>query len=476
MRNLRNWKKWIIYVIPFIIVVILVIMFWPSSKALTTVPNNLTLTYEEEYTSLGYDAPIRIRKAKYTTDNNISKYVYVYCMEGGKGLIYPGSSMKLVTDDEYITEDGIIDDAGIQYIVANGFWGDASLEMSTEDKINYGATQLAIWLYYYDTEENHTNNVRIASLAVEIRTTNKTITNTEHLSILEKAEELCTGAKNAKANGLVNPELTLNDVDTNLKISSDNNYIESDYVIVVLKGLTSYNAVVVNDDFTIIGDDGNPKTSFASGEKIKIRANKSEVTSNLNVTLKITARGKKYLPYLYDPGAAICPDNSTVCTPGETLYYKQRVVYTPSSEEVLLEKDINFVYELANKKVTISKQDATTGKELPGAKLKLVDERGNLVEEWTSTETPHEIELEPGKYSLTETIAPNGYTLSLETVTFTVNSDGTTEPKNIVMQNKYIEVPITDLDTPQILIIAFSIFAVLGVGLLYVANKKQKNI
>ena len=84
--------------------------------------------------------------------------------------------------------------------------------------------------------------------------------------------------------------------------------------------------------------------------------------------------------------------------------------------------------------------------------------------------------LNEGKYSLTETIAPEGYALSTETVTFTVNEDGTTEPKNIVMQNKYIEVPKTALDTPQVLMVAFTAFAILGIGLVYLANKKQTNI
>lgn len=44
------------------------------------------------------------------------------------------------------------------------------------------------------------------------------------------------------------------------------------------------------------------------------------------------------------------------------------------------------------------------------------------------------------------------------------------------MQNKYIEVPKTALDTPKVLIVAFTAFAILGIGLVYLANKKQKNI
>ena len=86
-------------------------------------------------------------------------------------------------------------------------------------------------------------------------------------------------------------------------------------------------------------------------------------------------------------------------------------------------------------KTTISKQDATTGKELPGATLELKDEKGTVIDKWVSTNEPHLVEnLQPGKYTLTETIAPDGYKLSSETVTFTVNKKGkVSEPP--VMKN-----------------------------------------
>ena len=86
-------------------------------------------------------------------------------------------------------------------------------------------------------------------------------------------------------------------------------------------------------------------------------------------------------------------------------------------------------------KVVISKQDATTGEELPGAKLTVKDENGNVVDSWTSTEESHVIEgLKPGKYTLTEEMAPEGYKLSTETVTFVVKEDGTVDGK-VVMYN-----------------------------------------
>ena len=77
-------------------------------------------------------------------------------------------------------------------------------------------------------------------------------------------------------------------------------------------------------------------------------------------------------------------------------------------------------------KVQISKQDITTGEKLPGATLQIIDENGNVVEEWVSTDEAHFIEgkLIAGKeYTLRETIAPDGYEIANE-IRFTVNEDG----------------------------------------------------
>ena len=77
-------------------------------------------------------------------------------------------------------------------------------------------------------------------------------------------------------------------------------------------------------------------------------------------------------------------------------------------------------------KVQISKRDITTDKELAGAALQIIDEDGNVVEEWVSTDEAHFIEgkLTAGReYTLRETIAPDGYEIASE-IKFTVNEDG----------------------------------------------------
>ena len=77
-------------------------------------------------------------------------------------------------------------------------------------------------------------------------------------------------------------------------------------------------------------------------------------------------------------------------------------------------------------KVRISKKDITAQNELPGATLQIIDENGNVVEEWVSTNEPHYVEgkLIAGKtYTLREITAPDGYEIAND-VKFTVDEKG----------------------------------------------------
>ncbi|MDD4369880.1 MAG: SpaA isopeptide-forming pilin-related protein [Anaerostipes sp.] len=103
-----------------------------------------------------------------------------------------------------------------------------------------------------------------------------------------------------------------------------------------------------------------------------------------------------------------------------------------------------FVFENDVTKIEISKQDMTTGKELPGAKLTIFDEAGNEVESWTSEEKAHYIEKLPvGKYTLHEESAPEGYLVS-EDVSFEVKDTG--EIQKVVMKD---EVKPVETETPK---------------------------
>ncbi|MBS4924770.1 MAG: Cna B-type domain-containing protein [Ruminococcus bicirculans] len=115
-------------------------------------------------------------------------------------------------------------------------------------------------------------------------------------------------------------------------------------------------------------------------------------------------------------------------------------------------------------KARISKQDVTTGKELPGATLQIIDENGNVVEEWVSTNEPHMIEgkLIAGKeYTLKEIIAPEGYEIANE-IKFTVNEDGSVT--EVVMYDEHT--PKTDTPYTGDNHSDFAAFALMGASLI----------
>lgn len=90
----------------------------------------------------------------------------------------------------------------------------------------------------------------------------------------------------------------------------------------------------------------------------------------------------------------------------------------------------------------VSKQDITTKKELEGAKLKVTDKDGKVIDEWTSGKQPHMIKnLTAGEtYTLTEAIAPKNYKIA-ESLRFTVKDTG--KIQRVIMYdrpvNNYVE-------------------------------------
>lgn len=79
------------------------------------------------------------------------------------------------------------------------------------------------------------------------------------------------------------------------------------------------------------------------------------------------------------------------------------------------------------RKVSISKADITTNKEIEGAELVLIKKTGETeveVIKWTSTKTPYRIELEAGTYILKELKVPTGYKNDPIVLEFSVDENG----------------------------------------------------
>lgn len=154
-------------------------------------------------------------------------------------------------------------------------------------------------------------------------------------------------------------------------------------------------------------------------------------------------------------------------------------------------------------KFSVSKQDAATSKELPGAEITIcyagrnekgeyqmgVDEEGNCTvptllsgedAKWISTSEPHVIEgLSAGAYYLVETITPDGYDTA-EKILFILNQDGTLTDKdgNSLKDNKLVmlDKPIKQTPTGDMLILIVVLLGAVGLGIgVYYYFKIYKN-
>ena len=139
------------------------------------------------------------------------------------------------------------------------------------------------------------------------------------------------------------------------------------------------------------------------------------------------------------------PDGYVIATDIEFEVFADSSVTLKNAETTAVSKDGNPLIVMIDDttKVRISKQDITTGEELPGAKLQIIDKDGNVIFEWISTNEPHYIEaklIAGEKYILREITAPDGYEIA-EDVEFTVNADcSVTE---VVMHDKRSKTPAT---------------------------------
>lgn len=143
----------------------------------------------------------------------------------------------------------------------------------------------------------------------------------------------------------------------------------------------------------------------------------------------------------------IAPNGKMTISGDETVYFS----FTYDDDGVTIANVPEYEADTKNGKVAlydkpitvkISKIDAATEKELPGAVLTLyrVDEdEDTVIETWTSTKTSHVVKyLTPGRYKLHEDAVPLGYYTTENTIEFDVSN--TEEIQKCVMVNHPIEV------------------------------------
>lgn len=143
----------------------------------------------------------------------------------------------------------------------------------------------------------------------------------------------------------------------------------------------------------------------------------------------------------------IAPNGKMTISGDETVYFS----FTYDDDGVTIANVPEYEADTKNGKVAlydkpitveISKIDAATEKELPGAVLTLYrvgEDEDTVIETWTSTKTSHVVKyLTPGRYKLHEDTVPLGYYTTENTIEFDVSN--TEEIQKCVMVNHPIEV------------------------------------
>ena len=287
-------------------------------------------------------------------------------------------------------------DAGYLYLIKNGYPSKSITGGAGKD---YYITQAAVW-WYTDSIGGNTG------LGSSYKNSNVTSS--------VQSKKLVNGALNARTKGYAKPSLKLSASSVVLTKTSDNKYYQSGLITVSTSSVSGNYKVTLSNapSGTIIVDaNGKSKSSFGTNEKFRIKVPTEKLTKlSYSFTATISATGSVEKAYEYKSS------NSGL----QSLLIARSYVETTA-----LSAKIKF--SLSDTKVKISKQDITNKKELPGATLVVKDNTGNIIDKWVSTNEPHYLSgLTAGKYTLTETIAPDGYELSTETITFEVKNGQTT--------------------------------------------------
>ncbi len=211
------------------------------------------------------------------------------------------------------------------------------------------------------------------------------------------------------------------------------------------------------DDYEILipvslqlGFDGYATTKFPVEKAID-----GQVPSDQNDTFTFVLEGQDDAPM---------PENDTITIQGagqssfDNIYYTEEGTYTYTVTEVA-DENLPYVYDRSEKTVTVDvtrdsngllqatytveggsltftntykktslqvkKVDVTNQNELEGAHLQLLDEDGNILEEWDSTSESYllsDLDIDT-TYTLRETVAPDGYMIRSD-VSFSIDKDG----------------------------------------------------
>ena len=283
-------------------------------------------------------------------------------------------------------------DAGFSYLLENGY---PKKSITGDNNKDLYITQIAVWWYLDETTGS-------SNLGSGVKNTSNDTT-----GIKTAAKKLVDGAIKAKNKGFPNPKISASTTNNTLSITQSKKYYISNTIKVSSTDVETYKVSLSSaPSGSFIADtNGNKKTTFNAGDNFVVYVPVSSVTSTkASFKVNIESSVTYYKAYEYRA------KNTSVQEIVPSYLY-------PTTKTVNTDIELN----IFKSKVTITKIDADTNKQLKGATLVLKDSSGNVITSWVTTGSSHVIEnLPKGTYTLQEIKAPSGYDLNEEVQKFTI--------------------------------------------------------
>ncbi len=383
-----------------IIMMIAVMLFGGmlNANAVSSIPNSVVSDRERQVEFIK-NYPIIVKTA------NNGKY-YIYCMNQSR--TYAGGIK--------FTKTGEVD-PGFTYILNH------RPQTSNKDRDFY-VTQMAVW-YYEDYL--HQNNFNLVTEVKEYIIRHKDTAN----DVSKDIYALYDGAKNYEKkenNGVGSIKLDA----TNVKFTKDGEYFVSSPIKVYQQNISG------NLKYSLTNAPQGSLIVKSGEDAIKVKVPVAKIDEGKQVTLKVNVSGN----YIKSTGYYYHYNNSY-----QDVLFQDPITSTINTSTSI---SLTVAHYPDTYPVLISKTDITQSKEVPGATLVIRNESNQIVYSWVSTSTARKVELAPGKYTLTETIAPKGYKLSSTTISFILDEYGLVYTKNdkgvyvvvnkVVMINELLDV------------------------------------
>ena len=208
--------------------------------------------------------------------------------------------------------------------------------------------------------------------------------------------------------------------------TAPNSFVKAESIEFTAGGDKNQSLVMKDKQYTVSKKDASVK-NYVEGAKLEVRDEQDRVVDSWTTTkedhyVSGLEEGKTY---------------RLVEAEAPKGYVKASDIYFTVSKDKKNETVV-----MKDAKITASKREITGTKEIEGAKMTVTDDKGTVVDKWTSGKEEHSISgLEEGKrYTLTETTAPKGY-VKAESIEFTAGD----KDQKLVMKDKQVTITKTEV-------------------------------